>query len=81
MEVKQDRYVISSLDELYYHLRQYKDRKDPWEAAFYNVDRDLLFTVESDEETMEALQDINATYELATQLLDMAMMMGNYFDL
>ena len=71
-----DKYVISGINEIWYHLKQYKDREDDWRADFYDSEDQLICSFESDPETMARLQDEDDTYALVTEMVDIAIMMG-----
>lgn len=76
-----DKYTIRKFGDIYTHLAKYRDRTDPWQADFYDIDDIYLCSFESDEETMEALQDDDALYAMVTEMVDFAMMMGKEFDM
>lgn len=71
-----DKYVISGINEIWYYLKKYKDRTDDWRADFYDADGQLICCFEGDEETMEKLKTDEGTFELVTQMVDVAIMMG-----
>ena len=71
-----DKYVVSGINEIWYHLRKYKDRTDEWRADFYDNDQQFLRSFEGDEETMERLKTDEETYALVTEMMDVAIMMG-----
>ena len=71
-----DKYVISGINEIWYHLKKYKDRTDEWRADFYDAEEQLIFSFEGDEETMERLKSDEETYAMVTEMVDVAIMMG-----
>ncbi len=76
-----DKYTICALDEICYHLIQYRKRKDEWQADFYDIEDNFLCSFESDEETVERIQDDGETFAMVTEVMDFAMMMGMDFDI
>lgn len=77
--MKHDTYQFQDLSEVCYHLRKYKDCTEPWQADFCNMYGELVASFDSDEETMERLQDEDETYAMVTELMDIAMMMGKHW--
>ena len=41
-----DKYVISGINEIWYHLKKYKDRTDEWRADFYDAEEQLICSFE-----------------------------------
>ena len=60
-----DKYVISGINEIWYHLKKYKDRTDEWRADFYDAEEQLICSFEGEE-----------TYAMVTEMVDVAIMMG-----
>jgi len=79
--MKPDIYTIRTLDEICYHLIKYRKVTEPWQADFYDVDDTFLGSFESDEETMERIQDDSETFAMVTEFMDFAMMMGTDFSI
>ena len=71
-----DKYVVSGINEIWYHLRKYKNRTDEWRADCYDSEDQFLCSFEGDEETMERLKTDEETYALVTEVMDVAIMMG-----
>lgn len=76
-----DKYTVRALDEICYHLIKYRKRTDAWQADFYDIEDIFLCSFESDEETMERIQDDGETFSMVTEYMDFAMMMGAEFDI
>lgn len=73
-----ERYNISGLSEICFHLEKFRDKTDEdWQIDFYNAYDILLFSIENDEDTMEALKDHEETYKMVSEFMDIALMMGN----
>lgn len=73
------KFEISGLGDVCHHLHQMVDIEEDWEVEFYNFDGALLMTFENDDETLKALQDVEETYQMVSEAMDMAMMMGNEY--
>ena len=63
-----DKYVIRGINEIWYHLKKYKDRTDEWRADFYDEEEQLICSFEGDEETMERLKSDEETYAMVTAI-------------
>ena len=63
-----DKYVVSGINEIWYHLKKYQKRTDDWRADFY-------CSFEGDEETMERLKSDEETYAMVTEMVDIAINM------
>jgi len=74
-----DKYTITGLGEICYHLSKYKHLKEDWKADFYNVYGSHLLHFENDEETMERLQNEDETYTMVTEWMDVALAMGKQY--
>ncbi|MDD3393658.1 MAG: hypothetical protein EOM28_07550 [Clostridia bacterium] len=70
--------TITGLNEMVYHLREYKDKTD-WQIDFYNIYGALLLSFDSDEETLQRLQDEDEAYKMVTEWMDVALMMGKEY--
>ncbi len=70
-----DKYVIRGINEIWYHLKKYKDRTDEWRADFYDEEGQLICSFEGDEETMERLKSDEETYAMVTEMVDIAINM------
>ena len=70
-----DKYVIRGINEIWYHLKKYKDRTDVWRADFYDEEEQLICSFEGDEETMERLKSDEETYAMVTEMVDIAINM------
>lgn len=73
-----EKFTIAGLNEMVYHLREYKDKTD-WKIDFYNIYGALLISIDSDEETLERLQDEDEAYKMVTEWMDVALMMGKEY--
>ena len=73
-----EKYTVSGLDEMCYYLTQLKDKTD-WKLDFYNIYGVLLLSFDSDEETLERLKEDSTTYEMVTEWMDVALMMGKEY--
>lgn len=73
-----DKYTITGLNEMCYHLQKYKDKTD-WRVDFYNIYGALLIPFESDEETLDRLRDEDETYAMVTEWMDVALNMGKEY--
>lgn len=71
-----EKHTVSGLGQVSHHLEQMKEVDEDWRIDFYNIYEQLLFTIVSDEETLKALKDENDTYEMITECMDIAIMMG-----
>lgn len=71
-----EKYNISGLGEVSHYLDQVRDKEEDWRIDFYNTYDELLFTFESDEETLKALKDEDDMYRMITEYMDIAIMMG-----
>ena len=74
-----DKYTITGIGEICYHLSKYKDCKEAWQVDFFNCFDQPLVVFESDEETITALQDEDETYTMVTLIVDLAMSMGRQY--
>ena len=70
-----DKYVIRGINEIWYHLKKYKDRTDEWRADFYDEEEQLICSFEGDEITMERLKSDEETYAMVTEMVDIAINM------
>ena len=70
-----DKYVVSVINEIWYHLKKYQKRTDDWRADFYDADEQLICSFEGDEETMERLKSDEETYAMVTEMVDIAINM------
>ena len=70
-----EKFTITGLEEMVYHLRQYKDKTD-WQVDFYNVYGALLLSFDSDEETLDRLREEDEAYRMVAEWMDVALMMG-----
>lgn len=76
-----DKYNILKIGDIWAHLLKYRGRPTPWQADFYDIDDIYLCSFESDEETLEALEDDDALYALVTEVMDFTLMLGKEFDI
>ena len=74
-----DKFVIHSLDDICYRLKKYRRVNEDWQVDFYNSYDTLLLTFESDEETLERMKDDDELYNMVTEWMDVALMMGKEF--
>ncbi|MFI3173618.1 MAG: hypothetical protein R3Y53_00270 [Bacillota bacterium] len=70
---------ISGLGDACHYLHQMLTETEDWQLDFYNIEGALLMTFENDEETLQALEDVEDTYQMVCEAMDMALMMGNEF--
>ncbi|WMI81203.1 hypothetical protein [Anaerotignum sp. MB30-C6] len=70
-----EKFTITGIDEMVYHLTLYKDKTD-WQIDFYNIYGALLLSFDSDEETLHRLKDEEEAYRMVTEWMDVALMMG-----
>lgn len=75
-----DSFTISTIGDICNELFAYKDKTD-WQVDFYDIDHILICTFSSDEETLGRMQDIDDLYQMVTEEIDIAIMMGTPFDL
>lgn len=77
-----DKYVVSGVNEIWYHLLKYRKKTEQWRADFYDADGQLICSFESDEETMERLKSDEEAYAMVTEMVDVAInMLGVDFSL
>lgn len=74
--MKHEKYNVSGLNEMCHYLRELRDETD-WRIDFYNVYDALLMSFISDDETLHILKDEDDTYQMVTESMDIALMMGN----
>lgn len=77
--MRHDRYSIQNLPEICYHLSKYRKEAQDWQADFYDMEDNLICSFDSDDETRQRIQDDNSLYEMVTEMMDIAMMMGKEF--
>ncbi|WP_352399854.1 hypothetical protein [Anaerotignum sp.] len=73
-----EKFTITGIDEMVYHLSKYKDKTD-WQIDFYNIYGALLLSFDSDEETLRRLKDPEEAYRMVTEWMDVALMMGKEY--
>lgn len=71
-----EKYTVSGLGQVSHYLEQMIEVEEDWRLDFYNVYNQLLFTFINDDETLKALKDENDTYQMITEYMDIAIMMG-----
>ena len=76
-----ERYNVRDLNQICFHVEKHKNDTEPWQIDFYTLDDILLFRLESDEETLEALEDGDTLYAYIAELMDFALMVGIEFDI
>ncbi len=72
-------YEISGLGDICHHLHEMIDETEDWQLDFYNLYGNLLMTFENDEETLKALEDVEDTYQMVSEAMSIALMMGNEY--
>lgn len=73
-----NKFTITGIEEMVYHLQQYKDKTD-WQVDFYNIYGALLLSFDSDEETLLRLKDEDEAYRMVAEWMDVAIMMGKEY--
>ncbi len=72
--MRQDKYRYTNTEEIVYYLKKYCRVNEAWRADFYDEYGRHMLTFESDEETLDALQNEDKLYALVAEMLDFAMM-------
>ena len=71
--MRHDKYRYSNTEEIVWYLKKYRRVDEEWQADFYDEYGRHMLTFESDEETLEALQDDAALFSMVVEWLDFAL--------
>ncbi len=74
--MKHDKYRYTNTEEVVWYLKKYRRVDEEWQADFYDEYGRHMLTFESDEDTLEALQDDDTLYQMVAEWLDFALMVS-----
>ena len=74
--MRHDKYRYTNTEEIVWYLKKYRRVDEEWQADFYDEYGRHMLTFESDEETLEALQDYVSLFQMVEEWLDFALMVS-----